>query len=69
MMGGMKRMHQKGKAAFEAADKDKDGTLDREEAKAMPRVSENFDAIDGDKDGTVSMEEVHTFMKQKRAPK
>ena len=40
-----------------------DGTLDRKEAKAMPRVAKNFDAIDTDKDGTVSLEEVHTFMK------
>ena len=55
--------HEKGTAAFKKADKDNDGTLDRKEAKAMPRVAKNFDAIDVDKDGTVSLEEVHTFMK------
>jgi Ca2+-binding EF-hand superfamily protein len=49
-------------AAFKAADKDNDGTLDREEAKAMPRVSKNFDAIDTDKDGTVSMDEIKAAM-------
>jgi Ca2+-binding EF-hand superfamily protein len=50
-------------AAFKAADKDNDGTLTKEEAKAMPRVAKNFAAIDADKDGTVSLHEIHTFMK------
>ena len=51
-------------AAFKKADKDNDGTLDKNEAKAMPRVSRNFDAIDSDKDGTVSMDEIKAAMKQ-----
>ena len=55
--------HDQGAAAFKKADKDNDGTLDREEAKAMPHVAKNFDAIDVDKDGTVSLDEVHTYMK------
>jgi hypothetical protein len=55
--------HDNGATAFKKADKDNDGTLDKEEAKAMPRVAKNFDAIDADKDGTVSLEEVHTYMK------
>ena len=59
----MKSMHEAGKEKFAAADKDGDGTLDKEEAKAMPRVAADFDKIDADKDGTVSMEEIHTFMK------
>ncbi len=50
--------------AFKTADKDNDGTLTREEAKAMPRVSRNFDAIDTNKDGTVSLEEVRGKAKQ-----
>jgi len=58
-----KSKHDKGDAAFKKADKDHDGTLDQQEAKAMPHVAKNFDAIDADKDGTVSLEEVHTFMK------
>lgn len=55
--------HDDGAAAFKKADKDIDGTLDKEEAKAMPHVAKNFDAIDADKDGTVSLDEIHTFMK------
>src|SRR4249920_253015 len=51
-------------AAFKAADKDNDGTLTKEEAKAMPRVAKNFDAIDTDHDGTVSMDEIKAAMKQ-----
>jgi Ca2+-binding EF-hand superfamily protein len=66
-MKNMKKgMHAKGKAAFEKADKDADGTLDKEEAQAMPRVSKNFDAIDADHDGTVSLDEIHAYMKSKR---
>lgn len=56
--------HEKFEAAFKAADKDADGTLDKEEAKAMPRVAKHFDEIDADKDGTVSKDEIHTFMKE-----
>jgi Ca2+-binding EF-hand superfamily protein len=66
MTNPSKSMHDKGDAAFKKADKDNDGTLDRKEAKAMPRVAKNFDAIDVDKDGTVSLDEVHTFMKARR---
>ncbi len=70
---GMKQakhgMHDKGKAAFEKADGDHDGTLDKTEAKAMPRVAKNFDAIDTDKDGTVSMDEIHAFMKAQHSSK
>ena len=58
--------HAKLEAAFKKADKDNDGTLDKEEAKAMPRVAEHFDAIDADKDGTVTREEIHTYMKARK---
>ena len=50
-------------AAFKKADKDNDGTLDKDEAKAMPRVYRNFDRIDADKDGTVSLDEIKAAMK------
>jgi Ca2+-binding EF-hand superfamily protein len=53
-------------AAFQKADTDKDGTLDRTEAAAMPRVARNFEAIDTDKSGTVSLEEIHAYMKTSR---
>jgi len=56
-------MHEKGTADFQRADKDHDGTLNRKEAKKMPRVAKNFDAIDTDNEGTVSLLEVHTYMK------
>jgi Ca2+-binding EF-hand superfamily protein len=47
---------------FKKADVNNDGTLTREEAKAMPRVLKNFDAIDTDKDGTVSLDEIRAAM-------
>ena len=56
--------HEKMEAAFKAADKDGDGTLDREEAKAMPRIAKHFDRSDADKSGTVTAEELQAFMKQ-----
>ena len=48
---------------FKKADKDNDGTLTKDEAKAMPHVAKHFKEIDTDKDGTVSMDEIHAFMK------
>lgn len=51
------------KSKFSKADKDSDGTLDRHEAQALPKVSPNFDAIDTDKDSTVSREEVKDYAK------
>ena len=56
--------HDKLEAAFKKADKDNDGTLTKEEAKAMPRVAKHFDAIDTDKDGTVSMDELNASMQK-----
>jgi Ca2+-binding EF-hand superfamily protein len=67
MMGAMGKktgkMHDLAGAKFATADKDADGTLDKEEAKGMKHVAEHFDEIDGDKDGTVSLDEIHGFMK------
>lgn len=60
-------MHDKGSMGFKKADKDNDGTLDREEAKKLPHVSKNFDAIDVDKDGTVDRDEVHNYMKNQKS--
>lgn len=54
--------HEKLEAAFKAADKDGDGTLDKTEAAAMKGVSKHFDMIDTDKDGTVSMDEIKAHM-------
>ena len=53
-MGEHCKMHTK--VTFEQADKDKNGTLDREEAKAV--CGEKFDVMDTDKDGTLSKDEV-----------
>lgn len=54
-MGEHCKMHNK--MSFEQADKDKDGTLDREEAKLV--CDHDFDKMDTDKDGTVSKEELN----------
>lgn len=64
---GAMSKHDKGEMAFKKADKDNDGTVDREEAKSLPKVSKNFDAIDVDKDGTVDYDEVHNFMKNQKS--
>lgn len=42
---------------FEEADADHDGTLDKEEAKALCKLS--FDKMDADHDGTVTKEELN----------
>ena len=44
---------------FKAADKNHDGRLTLEEAKAgMPRVAKNFDRIDADKKGYVTLDQI-----------
>jgi len=61
-------MMQKVQARFTAADKDHDGKLSKEEAKAgMPRVAQYFDQIDTEHTGYVTFEQITAFMaKQKR---
>jgi Ca2+-binding EF-hand superfamily protein len=49
---------------FRAADSDGNGSLDREEAKTLPRVAKNFERLDTDKDGAVSQEELAAGMKR-----
>ncbi|MCM0001267.1 MAG: hypothetical protein NBV68_17990 [Erythrobacter sp.] len=44
---------------FKVADKNADGKLSRDEAKAgMPRIHANFDRIDADKSGFVTLAEI-----------
>jgi Ca2+-binding EF-hand superfamily protein len=44
---------------FHAADKNQDGKLTLEEARAgMPRVAHNFDRIDSDRRGYVTLEQI-----------
>jgi Ca2+-binding EF-hand superfamily protein len=64
-----KEIEAKDKAKFEAADKDHDGTLDREEAKAFPRISKNFDKIDANKDGKLSQDEIKNYATAQRSAK
>lgn len=40
------------------ADKDNDGTLDRNEVKGHAALAKHFDAIDVDKDGTIDQAEI-----------
>lgn len=44
-------------AAFDRADANKDGKLDRKEAEIMPAVAQRFDQLDTNRDGFVSREE------------
>ena len=41
------------------ADKDADGTLDKNEVKAFKMLSKHFDIIDTDKDGTIDQAEIN----------
>lgn len=54
---------------FSKADKDNDGTLDKEEARALPDVRAHFDMIDADHDGTVSRHEMKLYEKFARNDK
>jgi Ca2+-binding EF-hand superfamily protein len=61
-----KDAHRRCEERFKQADMDHDGTLTKEEAKAMPNVAKHFDEIDVDKDGTVTLDEIHNYMKARR---
>ena len=58
--------HRRGDRAFNKADKDHDGLLDKDEAKALPRIAKHFDEIDTDHDGKLTRDEIHAYMKARR---
>jgi Ca2+-binding EF-hand superfamily protein len=63
-------MGEKLKERFAAADKNGDGKLTKDEAKAgMPFVYKHFDEIDKAHTGSVSMMDIAAFAKQMRAAK
>ena len=49
------------------ADADGNGSISRDEAKALPRLAKHFDAIDANRDGQLSKEELHAFHEQMHA--
>ncbi len=53
--------HKELETRFAAADKNKDGKLTAEEAKAMPRVSKNFSRIDKAQLGYVTLEQLKSM--------
>jgi len=54
---------QEAQEKFTAADKNADGKLTLEEAKAgMPRIASNFKKIDTNNDGFVTMEEIKVMI-------
>ena len=54
--------HTFSKSDFDKADRDRDGTLDRQEAQVLSNdVAQNFDAMDTDHDGTVSPAEINAW--------
>ena len=54
---------QEAQEKFTAADKNADGKLTLEEAKAgMPRIAANFKKIDSNNDGFVTMEEIKAMI-------
>lgn len=48
---------------LEAADKDKNGKLSRNEALALPNISENFDVIDSNHDGQLVIKEIADYVR------
>ncbi len=51
---------------FQAADKDGDDTLTREEAAAMPKLALVFDEVDTDHNGRVSTGELRSYLEWQR---
>jgi hypothetical protein len=61
----------KAQERYKAADKNNDGALSREEAKAggYANIEKNFDAIDANKDGKVTPDERRAWSQANRAKK
>jgi len=53
---------------LEKADKDSNGMLSREEAKALPKLSENFDEIDSNHDDQLVIKEIADYLRSGAAP-
>jgi Ca2+-binding EF-hand superfamily protein len=53
---------------LEKADKDKNGTLSREEASALPNLSAHFEEIDVNLDGQLSIKEISDYLRALTAP-
>ncbi len=47
------------------ADKDKNGKLSRDEAKALPNISAHFDEIDSNRDGELVLKEIADYVRAK----
>ena len=63
-------MAEKFKQRFAAADKNGDGKLTKDEAKAgMPFVYQHFDEIDKAHAGAITMADIAAFAREKRAAK
>jgi hypothetical protein len=58
--GTQQDMEARFKARFAAADRNADGVLDRDEARALPRLHAAFDAVDTSRDGRISLDEVES---------
>lgn len=55
--------HRDAKQHFQRLDKDGNGSISREEAKAHPRMEKDFDAMDTNKDGQVTEAEYRDYAK------
>jgi Ca2+-binding EF-hand superfamily protein len=60
-------VEQQAKALFEGADKDKNGYIDRNEAKQNPYIRSLFNLIDADGDGKIFEKELVAFMQKAEA--
>lgn len=50
---------------LQAADKDNNGKLSRDEATALPKISANFDEIDSNADGQLVIKEIADYVRAK----
>lgn len=48
---------------LEKADKDKNGMLSKEEARALPKLSAHFDEIDTNSDGQLNIKEISAYLR------
>ena len=61
-----KMRRERAREKFEAADKDGDRALSREEAgRSTPRLNDNFNNVDANKDGKMTPDEIRAFRRER----
>lgn len=61
----VRQQREKSARRFKRADKDGNGALSKEEAKALPGIYAHFDAMDANRDGQLTPQEIGAYVRER----